>query len=584
MNKTAEAKTGKTRGISGYFPILYWLSNYDRSWLKGDLIAGLSVWALMVPTSLGYAEISGVPVQHGLYAAAFGLIAFAIFTTSRQVTHGPGSSTAAVLGAAVALLASSHTDDAVVVAAAIVIVAGILYVVMSLLKLGWISQFLSMSVLTGFVFGVAINVAVGQLDKITGTSSSGENVWRELLAWISVLPETSQPTLVVGITALVLLFGFKLFAPKIPGALVAVVLGILATVFFNLGDLGVELIAEVPRGLPSFSLPDLNLIRDNLATIVGAAVGLLLIGFSVTTAAVRNYANKYNYRIDIDQELLAQGASNLASGFFQGIFVNGSLSKSPVADDAGARSQLSNLFQAALIILTLLFLAPLFSLLPNAVLGAVIIQAVVTGMMDVREMARVYTIKRAEFLIALLALLGVITFGILWGVVIGVTLSLVWLVAVSARPTIPELGRKPGTSAFFDLQQNPEGETYPGLSIVRFDGGLIFVNTKALGDRLRYLRLSADPPLEGIILTMEGVNFIDVGGADTLSEVAKAGKMYDIDFRLVRVKPQVLEVLQREGVYDLIGPERIHANIAEAVEAYLATRRSPVAGKTSFLN
>ena len=568
-NKTVVTKPEKSQGVSRYLPILSWLSNYDRAWLMGDLIAGLSVWALMVPTSLGYAEISGVPVQYGLYAAVFGLIGFALFTTSRQVTQGPGSSTAAVLGAAVVLFASPGSDEAVAVAVTVVFVAGLLFVLMSLLKLGWISQFLSMSVLTGFVFGVAINVAVGQLDKITGTQSSGENAWRELLAWISVLPETSLPTLIVGVAAMVLLFGLKLFAPKIPGALVAVVLGILATAVFNLGDLGVALIAEVPRGLPSFSLPDLDLILDNLAMIVGAAVGLVLIGFSVTTAAVRNYANKHNYRIDINQELLAQGTSNLASGIFQGIFVNGSLSKTPVADDAGAKSQLSNLFQAALIILTLLFLAPLFSLLPQAVLGAVIIQAVVTGMMNVAEMGRIYKVKRAEFLIATLALLSVVTLGILWGVAIGVFLSLIWLVAVSARPMIPELGHKPGTGAFFDLLQHPDGETYPGLSIVRFDGGLFFVNTKALGDRLRNIRLSADPPLEGLILTMEGVNFIDVEGADTLNEVAKAGNIHDIDFRLVRVKPQVLEVLQKEGVIDLIGPERIHDNIAEAVEAYL---------------
>ena len=568
-NETAVEKTGRYQGIARFLPILSWLPNYDRSWLIGDLIAGLSVWALMVPTSLGYAEISGVPVQHGLYAAAFGLIAFALFTTSHHVTQGPGSSTAAVLGAAVALLASRGTDQAVAVAGAVVIVAGLLYVVMSLLKLGWISQFLSQSVLTGFVFGVAINVAVGQLDKITGTDTSGENAWRELWAWISALPEISLPTLVLGIAALVLLFGLKLFAPKIPGALVAVVLGILATVLFGLEDLGIALIAEVPRGLPSFSLPDLNLILDNLATIVGAAVGLLLIGFSVTTAGVRSYANKHNYRIDIDQELLAQGTSNLASGLFQGIFVNGSLSKSPVADDAGAKSQLYNLFQAAFIILTLLFLAPLFSLLPQAVLGAIIIQAVVTGMMDVAEMTRINTIKRSEFLIALLALLGVITFGILWGVVIGVFLSLAWLVAVSARPTIPELGRKPGTSAFFDLQLHPEAETYPGLSILRYDGGLTFINTEAFGDRLRQIRLGADPAIEGLILTMEGVNYIDVQGSDTLNEVAKACKLHDIDIRLVRIKPQVLEVLEKEGVYDLIGPERIHSNIAEAVDAYL---------------
>jgi high affinity sulfate transporter 1 len=569
MTAATSKDKGNQGGIGRFLPIVEWLPNYDRSWLKNDIIAGLSVWALMVPTSLGYATISGVPVQYGLYAAAVGLIAFALFTTSKQVTSGPSSSTAAVLGAAVLAVASAGSDEAVAVAAAIVLVAGLLYIIMYLLKMGWISEFLSASVLTGFTFGVAINVAAGELFKITGTEKAGENTWEKLWTWITSLPETSMPTLVVGVLALILVFGIKFFAPKVPGALVAVVLGIGATALLSLGDLGVALIGEVPRGLPSFVLPDLGMILDNLAMIVGAAVGLLLIGFSVTTAAVREYANKHNYRININQELLAQGMSNVSSGLFQGIFDNGSLSKSPVNDEAGARSQISNLAQAALIILTLLFLAPMFSYLPEAVLGAVIIEAVVMGMMDIPEMKRIYKVKPVEFLAAMAALLGVMTFGILQGVVIGVALSIVWLVAVSALPYIPELGRKPDTHAFFDLQQHPDGQIYPGLSIVRFDGGLFFVNADALGDRLRDVRVHADPPLNGVILSMEGVNFMDAEGADAVKKIAQAGIDQGIDLHLARVKPQVMEVLDRDEVIDLIGAEHIHDDIAAAVELHL---------------
>ena len=568
----SENKTGKRKPgiLSRIMPIVGWLPNYDRSWLKADLIAGLSVWALMVPTSLGYATISGVPVQYGLYAAAVGLIAFALFTTSKQVTQGPSSSTAAVLGAAVLAVASAGSDEAVVIAAAIVFVAGLLFIIMYLLKMGWISEFLSASVLTGFTFGVAINVAAGELFKITGTEKAGSNTWQKLWNWITELPETSMPTLVVGVSALVLVFAIKIFAPKVPGALVAVVLGIAATVIFNLGDLGVALIAEVPSGLPSFVLPDFGMILDNLAMIVGAAVGLLLIGFSVTTAAVREYASKHNYRIDINQELLAQGMSNVSSGLFQGIFDNGSLSKSPVNDGAGAKSQISNLAQAVFIILTLLFLAPLFSALPEAVLGAIIIQAVVMGMMDVAEMKRIFAVKRFEFLAALAALLGVMTFGVLQGVLIGVALSIIWLVAVSALPYIPELGRKPGTHAYFDLQEHPDSQTYPGLSILRFDGGLFFVNADALGDRLREVRVKSGSMLNGVILSMEGVNFIDTEGADIIKKISQAGKDLGIDLHLARLKPQVLEVLQRDGVIDQIGAEHIHDDIAAAVELHLS--------------
>ncbi len=245
--------------MSSYLPILNWLPNYERSWLKRDLIAGLSVWALMVPTSLGYAAISGVPVQYGLYAAVAGLIVFALFTTSKQVTQGPSSTTAAVLGAAVLTIAEAGSAEAVAVASAIVFVAGLLFLVMYLLKMGWISQFLSTSVLTGFTFGVAINVAVGQLFKISGTHGASGNAWQKLWAWLSELPEASIPTAVVGVSALTLVFAIKLYAPKVPGALVAVILGIAATVVFGLGDMNVELLAMCPAACPVWRCPTLDL-------------------------------------------------------------------------------------------------------------------------------------------------------------------------------------------------------------------------------------------------------------------------------------------------------------------------------------
>jgi high affinity sulfate transporter 1 len=557
-------------GFARIMPIFHWLPDYNKSWLKGDLIAGLSVWALMVPTSLGYATISGVPVQYGLYAAAAGLIGFALFTTSKQVTQGPSSSTAAVLGAAVLAVASSGSDEAIQLAASIVFVAGVLFIIMYLLNMGWISDFLSASVLTGFTFGVAINVVAGELFKITGTESGGSNTWGKLWTWVTELSDANGTTVIVGVAALILVFGLAIYAPKLPGALIAVVLGIAATLIFDLGDRGVELIAEVPRGLPAVVFPDIGYIVDNFASIIAGAIGLLLIGFSVTTAAVREYASKHNYRININQELLAQGVSNVSSGLVQGVFVNGSLSKSPVNDQAGAKSQLSNLFQAVLIILTLLFLAPMFSDLPEAVLGAIIIQAVVMGMMDVPEMRRLYKVKQIEFWIAVAALVGVMTFGILQGVFIGVAISLIWLIAVSSLPYIPELGRKKDTEAFYDLENHPDGETHPGLSIVRFDGGLFFVNSGALSDQLREIRIREGSRLNGVILSMEGVDFIDTEGADTINAIAEAGDQYNIDLHLARVKPQVLEVLERDGTLDIIGPDRIHVDIADAVKMHIA--------------
>ena len=561
--------------IRRFIPILTWLPRYQRSWLKSDVIAGLSVWALMVPTSLGYASLSGVPVQNGLYAAAFGMIVFALFTTSKQLVQGPGSSTAPVLGAAVVSIAAAGSQDAVAIATAIVLVAGALFVVMAVLKMGWIAEFLSAAVLTGFIFGVAINVVSGELFKLTGTEKTGSNTWQKLWDWVASLSDANGTTVIVGLAALVLLFGLKFLTPKVPAELVAVVLGIVVTVVWNLGDRGVELITEVPRGLPSPSIPDIQLIFDNWSVVIGAAVGLVLIGFSVTTAGVRQYATKHNYRVDVNQELLAQGMSNVSSSVFQGIFDNGSLSKSPVNDGAGARSQVSSLAQAGFVILTLLFLAPIFSELPEAVLGAIIIEAVTLGMMNVGEMKRLLLVKPYEFAAALAALLGVMTFGILPGVFIGVGISIIWLVAVSALPYIPELGRKPGTDAFYDLERHDDCETIPGLKVLRFDGGLFFVNADALSDRLRQIRVEMPTGLDGVILSMEGVNFIDTEGADVLIAIAQAGIDHDIDLHLARVKPQVVDVLERDGFFELIGRDHIHDNIEAAVAMHTSLHPRP---------
>lgn len=569
MSMKSDDGNDEPSGIARFLPIAMWLPNYDRAWLRADVIAGLSVWALMVPSTMGYATVSGVPVQYGLYAAAAGLIGYALFTTSKQVTQGPSSSTAAVVGATVLAIAAAGSDEAVAIAAAIAMVAGLIYVVMYLLKLGWISEFLSASVLTGFTFGIGINVVAGELFKITGVQSSGSNTWQELWAWVTTLPQLNVATLVVGVSALVLIFGMKMLAPKVPGALLTVALAIAATYFLNLGNMGVELIGDVPRGLPKIVVPNIGLIFNNLALILGASVGLILIGFSVSTAAVREYANKYNYRVDINQELLAQGMANISSSFVQGFFENASLSKSPINDQAGARSQVSNLAQAVSIILTLVFFAPLFSYLPEAVLGAVIIEAMVMGVMDVPEMKRLFRVKRFDFYGALAALLGVLTFGILPGVAIGVALSFVWLVAVSAVPSIPELGRKPDSDAFYDIEQHPDGQTYPGLSILRFDGGLVFVNADALTDRMRDIYVRANSTLSGIILSMEGVDYIDAEGADALKKIANAGKSANVAIYLARVKSQVIDVLNRDGVVDLIGADHIHEDIAAAVEMHL---------------
>jgi high affinity sulfate transporter 1 len=505
-----------------------------------------------------------VPIQHGLYAAAAGAIIYAFFGTCKQIATGPSSALAAVAGGAVISAGVGGSEEAVTLVAAITFVTGILFLLLALFRMGWISQFLSKAVITGFLFGAAIQVVIGELPKITGTSIEGSNSWQKLFSWLQSIPETDLATLVVGVISLVLIFGLRFAVPKIPGALVLVIGGLLASAILGLGDLGVALVGEVPSGLPSLALPDLQFIIDNLAVIGAASVGLLLIGFSQSAGDARTFAAKHKYRVDINQESVAQGMANVGSSVVQGIPVSTSLSASSLNDNSGAKTPVSSLTTGVLVILTLLFLAPLLSGLPKAVLAAIIIDAVVFGMMDVKEMRRLRHIARVDFWIAIAAILGVLSAGVLVGVLIGIVLSIGWLIYVSAEPNMPVLGRKSGTQVFRSVDEYPDSETYPGLLVLRFDAGLFFASADALEDRIRELALQADPSLHTVVLDFEGVNFIDSQGSDKVAELVELATNYDVELRLTRVKAEVKDLLRRDGVIDRIGEDRIYGNVYEA--------------------
>ena len=408
--------------VARLIPLLQWAPRYERQWLRADLIAGLTVTALVVPKALGYAGIARVPIQYGLYAAAAGAILYAIFGTSRQISTGPSSALAAVAASAVLVTGLSGDEDAVALVSAITLVTGVLFLLLALLKMGWISQFLSKAVITGFLFGAAIEVVIGELPKITGTSVEGSNSWQKLASWIRGLPDTDGTTLLVGLLSLVLIFGLRRVAPRIPGALVLVITGLVASAAFGLGDRGLALVGDVPSGLPSLALPRLEFVMANLPVIAAASVGLLLIGFSQSAGDARAFAAKHKYRVDINQESVAQGISNVGAGLVQGIPDSTSLSASSLNDTSGAKTPVASLVTGALTILTLLVLAPLFSGLPKAVLAAIIIEAVVMGMMDLPEMRRLFRVARVDFWIAVAAILGVLSSGVLAGVMIGILL------------------------------------------------------------------------------------------------------------------------------------------------------------------
>src|SRR4051795_1270102 len=328
--------------MAARLPILEWLPSYDRRGLKGDIAAGIAVTALIVPKDLGYAGIAGVPLQNGLYAAAAGAILYALFCTSRQISTGPSSSLAAVAGGAVLLtgLKGEHAEELV---AAITLAAGVLFLLLAVLRMGWIARFLSKPVITGFLAGAAIDVVIGELPKLTGTDADGDNAWQELSSWLGSLDGRDATTIVVGVAALGVILGLRAVAPKIPGALVLVVGGLVASAIFDLGSHGVALVGDVPSGLPAPAFPDADVFADHAATIVTAAFALLLIGFSQTAGDARAFATRHGYRVDIDQESLAQGMANVGAGVFQGMPVSTSLSASSLNESSGARTPLASL-------------------------------------------------------------------------------------------------------------------------------------------------------------------------------------------------------------------------------------------------
>ncbi|GAA4156752.1 SulP family inorganic anion transporter [Leifsonia shinshuensis] len=557
-------------------PILGQLRSYRRAWLRGDLIAGVTVAALIVPKNLGYAGIAGIPLQNGLYAAAAGAILYAIFGTSRQISMGPSSGLAAVAASAVLAAGITGEQDVASFVAGITLASGILFLLLAVFRMGWIAQFLSRAVVTGFLFGAAIDVVIGELPKLTGTETSGANPIQELWSWFGTLNDAHRTTVLVGAVSLVVVFGLRAIAPRVPGALVLVVGGLLASALLGLQAKGVAVVGEVPRGLPLPRLPNGPLLWDHAGTVALAAVALVMIGFSQTAGDARTFAARHRYRIDINQESVAQSAANIGAGLFQGMPVSTSLSASSLNDRSGARTGLASLTSGVTVLLTLLILAPLFSILPKAVLGALIIEAVVSGMMDVPEMRRLFRVKKVDFWIAIVALLATLVFGVLAGVIIGIGLSLAWLVSVATHPEMPALARERGTQVFREVDSHPDDELLPDVAVVRFDGGLFFATADALEDHLRDL-IQANPGLTGIVLDCGGVNFVDAQGAATLADVVTLTRDAGVHLRFTRLKPGPRAVLDKDGVIALIGADHIHGNIHRAVEA----ERSAAGGRSA---
>ena len=552
--------------VSRYAPIIGWLPAYPRDVLRSDLISGVTVWGVMVPVAMAYAQMAGVPPENGLYAAFAALLAYAIFGTSRHLKVTASSTMAAMSAAVVAAMAGSDPDRYFQLTAALAFTVGVLLLLAGIARLGFISDFLSKSVVTGFVFGLAITIAVGQLPKLFGVPAASGDSFQQLAGLIGELDQTNPWTLVLGAGALALIFLIKRFFPRIPAGLVALVAGILAVTIFDLDQYGVSIVGAIPTGLPTPGLPSISL--TDLPYLITGALGIVFLAVGESLGSARAFAVKYRYEINPDQELIALGAANLSAGLFQGFTVDASLSSTATADEAGARTQLSSIVSAALIIITVMVLAPLFHNLPDAVLGAIVITSVIS-LMNVPELRRYYASNRVDFVLAMVALLGVVSTDVLTGLLIAVFLSLVIILYRASRPHLAVLGKVPGQKAAYgDLERHPENLLIPGLLIVRLDAPLYFLNANVARSQLLSLISSSQPAPLAVLFDLGASADLDIASLDMLKNLVVELDEIGIDVLLAQVRGSVRDRLRHASLMAQIGEDRIYLSVAAAVQDF----------------
>jgi high affinity sulfate transporter 1 len=534
--------------------------------MRADVIAGIALAGLLVPEGMAYAGIAGVPPQMGLYAAMAGMFVYAIFGTSRQLAVTSTSSSAAMLAALVASFAASDPARYVLLASGVTIAVGLIFLLGGLLKLGAVSEFISKPVLKGFVFGLALTIMVKQAHKLMGISNGQGNFFHLLWHVITSLKEASLWTCAVGAAAIAVMFLLSVFAPRVPSALVVLVLGVVSVSWFGLKEHGVEVVGTIQAGMPSLKLPRIG--EDDLANVFVGAIGIVLVLTAEALAAARTFAAKHEYEINPNQELCAMGAANIASGMFGGIIVGGGMSGTAANDSGGARTQLSTIASSIFVGLTLAYLLPLIRNLPEAVLGAIVVHAV-AHLVDIDTLKYYARLGSGSFWGALVALLGVLQMGILKGLIFAVGITLVVLMRKLSTPQDSILGRLSDTGNFVDVNRHPEAEQIPHLLIFRPNGMLFFANANRIRNHLRELTNPAAGPFRAVLINLEASPEIDVTSLEMLEQLQGELQKIGVVLYFARITDRVRDLFDRSGFVERLGKDRIYPGVDLAVNAFL---------------
>ncbi len=557
-----------TPGVRRFIPILDWLPRYQRSWLRMDLIAGLTVMAILIPEGMAYAQLAGVSPKAAFYAAPIGLVMYAILGTSRQLVVAVSSAVAITSAATIVLLAPQGTSDYVALTAALALLAGIVSLLAGLLRLGRIAQFFSSSVLVGFVFGLALIITMKQIPKLLGIDVHEQEFFAGLWQTVQHLGDTSVVTLAVGLACIAGMVVMERVVPKLPAALVVLVGSIVVSAVLDLASHGVAVVGDLPSGLAGPTLPGVGL--DAVPLLITGAVGIALLAFAEATGPAERFAREHDYEVEPDQELIALGAANMGAGLFQGFSIGASLSKSAANDRAGAKTPVSLIAAAVATALVALFFTPLFHDLPEAALAAIVVVAV-SDMERIAPLRRLWRIRRADCVLALVALFGVLVLEILPGLAVAVVASLGVLVWRTGEARLEFLGP---TMSGLDVT-HADRAAVPGFLIVRPEQMMFFVNANEIRDALTTALAQHGRHPDVIVLDLALTADLDVPAADALSDLHQRLEAAGIQLWVAGLIPPVRARMQAAGLVEVIGAHHVFDDLAAALVAYLAIHAAP---------
>ncbi len=553
--------------FKNFIPILEWLPRYSSGALKGDLSAGLTVGVMLIPQGMAYAMIAGLPPIYGLYASTVPLILYAIFGTSRQLAVGPVAMVSLLTAAGIGALAEGGTETYIALAIALAFFVGAIQFLLGLFRLGFLVNFLSHPVISGFTSAAALIIGLSQLKHLLGVDiPRSHHVHEILLHAVEQFGAINWITFAIGLGGVAIIMGIKRVNRSIPGPLLAVVFGILAVWGLGLTEQGVKIVGKVPEGLPSFAAPVFSM--EDFQALLPIALAIALVSFMESIAVAKAVQAKHkNYKVVPNQELISLGLANIGGAFFQSYPTTGGFSRTAVNDQAGAKTGMASIISALLIVLTLLFLTPLFYFLPKAILASVIMVAVF-GLIDYREAIHLWHSNRTDFVMLLVTFFATLTLGIEQGIGVGVVLSLVMVIYRTTRPHVAVLGRVPGTHFFRNIERFENLEQRDDLLIIRFDAQLYFANTNYFKEKLEEEIAAKGEALKGVIIVSQSINNIDSSAAHALEEVIDECSAAGHRVMFSGVKGPVRDAMAKAHLTDKIGDNNFFMSIEEAVEAF----------------